>query len=312
MKNANVKDSPFILITEIAAGIAAFITIIIALGAVAATVFVPEGLTAFFLTIVASMVCLVAGLAVVVLVAIIAIFTNSAQVRAYSLALCSLFLVIAVMINASAYGWFFFDPEKRAEYDAERAAYDDGIGRLFEGLLDDQTETGSTMSGYFDWRMSSTWDYGYEYYTINGAKNGVPIYVSASVYDGDTWTIEVYPNIPIPDINGDVSDTYIDRWRISGGRPQYLDSESGEWVDLGSVDPYFANPERVRAINELINEDGLDFYINWGSPQLTYYPIESDLGTSAERRRLSRYIGLLTELYPPEGTWDPALCTPYA
>ncbi|MCP4228677.1 MAG: hypothetical protein GY771_00830, partial [bacterium] len=68
----------------------------------------------------------------------------------------------------------------------------------------------------------------------------------------------------------------------------------------------------IRALNELIKDDGIEFYLNWGTPQITYYPADSDLGKAAEHKRLSRYIELITELYPPEGTWDPALCTPYS
>lgn len=309
MNNQNAKDSPYILIPELAAGMFAAITIIIALGGIAATVFVPEGLAAFFLAIVASLLCIVAGLTVVLAVAIIAIFTNSSQIRVYSIAFCSLFLGITLLINVSAYGWFFFDPAKRAEYEAEKTAYDDGIGRLLEDQLYDQTGTGSTSSGYFAWRME--YDWGYDYYNIEGTANGVPMYISASGYDGDTWTIQLHPNTPIPDISQDVSGTYIDQWRVSDGRPLYYNAYSDAWFDIGGQNPYFDNPERIRALNELIQDDELDFNLSWGSPQITYYPNESDLGTAAERRRLSRYIELLTELYPPEGTWNPALCTPY-
>jgi len=312
MNETKNRDSAYMLIPEIAAGVTAVITIIIALGGVAATAFIPEGSAAFALAVVASFLCILTGLAVALAVVIIAIFTKSNQIRVYSIALCSLFLVIALLINLSAYGWFFFDPAKWAEYEAEKAVYDDGIGRLVEGQLDGQTETGSSTSDYFSWRMESDWGYGYESYTIEGTKNGLPIYLYITAYDEVPWTIQIYPDTPIPDISDNLSSMYIDQWRVSGGRPQYFDSNSGEWFDIGSADPYFNEPERIRAIIELINDDGLDFYLNWGSPQLTYYPNEADLGTSAERRRLSRYIELLTELYPPEGTWDPALCTPYA
>ncbi|MCP4230870.1 MAG: hypothetical protein GY771_12100, partial [bacterium] len=194
-----LKDSPLILILTITAGVTAFITIIIALGGVAATVFIPEGLGAFLLAIIASVLCLVGGLAVVLIIVIIAAFTKHDIVRVYSITLSALFLVVALLINLSAYGWFFFDPAKRAEYEAEEKTYSDGIGRLFEDQLDGQTETGFTASGYFEWLMES--DFGYKYYNIEGTKKSVPMYIYASTYDEEPWTIQISPNIPIPDIS---------------------------------------------------------------------------------------------------------------
>jgi hypothetical protein len=309
--NENTKDSPYMLIPEIAAGVFATITIIIALGGIAATVFVPEGMAAFFLAIVASLLSLVAGLAVILAVAVIAIFTKSGHIRVYSIAFGSLFLVIALLINASGYSWFFFDPAKRAEYEAEKRAYDEEIGRLLDSQLDDQTNTSSTGTGYFAWRMESDWGYGYEYYYIDGSKNGMPMSISASKYEEDDWTIQIYPGVPIPDIGEDISNAYVEEWRVSEGRPECYDPYGDAWYDISSGDAYFNDAGRVRALNELIRDDDIELYMSWGTPQLTYYPADANLGGAAERRRLSQYIELMAELYPPEGTWDPSLCTPY-
>ena len=98
------KDSPYMLIPEILAGIFGVVTVIIALGAVAATVFVPEGFAAISLAIIASLLCLAGGLAVVLIVAVVAAFTNSERVRVYCISFCALFLVITIVINVSAYG----------------------------------------------------------------------------------------------------------------------------------------------------------------------------------------------------------------
>jgi hypothetical protein len=306
------KDSPYMLVPEILAGIFGLATVIIALGAIAATVFVPEGFAAISLAVIASLLCLAGGVAVVLLVAVIAIFTNSERIRIYSISFCALFLVITLVINVSAYGWFFYDPAMRAEYEADKAEYEEGIGNLFRDQLDDQTESGAVSSGYLEWRMTRDWGFGYEYYNIEGTRNGVPIYISASRYDSENWNIQLYPNVPIPEIDESISDVYIDQWRSNDGRLQFQDPHSGEWVDLAVRDPYFADAKRRRALNEIVGEDGVEFYLNWGTPQLTYYPNDSEIAGTPGRRRLSRYIEVLAELYPPEGTWDPALCTPYS
>ena len=311
MNNQNAKDAPYILILEIAAVVFAATTIIIALGGAAATVFVPEGIAAFSLAIVASLLCLLGGLAVVLLAAIIAIFTNSGRVRVYNIAFCALFLVAALAVNVSAYGWFFLDPEKRAEYEAVRKAYDEGIGRLLNDQLDDQTNTSSTETGYFGWRMQSDWGYGYDYYNINGSKRSVPMSVSGSKYEDENWTIQIYTNLLIPGLGDELSNIYIDEWRISEGRLEYYDPDVDTWYDVGSHDPYFNDAGRIQALNELIRDGEIEFYMSWGMPQITYYLDNAELGKAAEYKRLSRYIELLAELYPPEGTWDPASCTPY-
>jgi hypothetical protein len=310
MNNNKTKYPPYIFISGIAAGVFAAITIIIALGGIAATVFVPEGIAAFFLAVLASLLGFVAALAGILAVAIIAIFTKSSQLRVYSIAFCALFLVVTLVINATAYGWFFLDPEERTEYEAEMVAYDDGIGHLFHDQLNEQRETGSMSSGYFEWRMSSNW--GYEYYNIEGTKNGVPIYISASNYGDETWDIYISTDTFIPDVKRDGDYVYSDEWRISDGRARYKELYSDEWVDLAGREPYFENENRIRAINELITDERVDFLLAGALPSVTYDMDEENLGAAAEHKRLSRYIELLTELYPPEGTWDPALCTPYA
>ncbi len=311
MNEANAKDSPYMLIPEITAGIFAAIAIVTALGGIAATAFIEEGIAAFFLAILAALVSIVAALAVVLAVIIIAIFTSLNQVRVYSISLCALFLAVTLLINTAAFGWFFYDPDKRAEYRAYKKDYGEGIGSLLDDQLDDQTESGVTEQDYFTWRMGSNWDYGYEYSYVYGSKNGVPLSISATRYEFEDWTIQLYPTVSVPELSDELSGAYIEEWRVSGARLEYYDSYDGVWYDLGSRDPYFNNAGRVKALNELVNDEDIDLYMNWGTPQITYYPSDSDIGTSTERRRLARYIELITELYPPEGTWDSEACTPY-
>jgi len=309
MNDANVKDSVLILILAVFAGITIFVTVLLATLGVVATVFIQEGVAAFFFAMVASLLCLVGGLAVVVFAAIIAAFTKRGLVRIYSIALCALFLVVIFLINASAYGWFFFDPVKRAEYEAEETVYSEGAGRLFENQLDDQTDNNATSSGYFAWRMERGWGWAEtRTYSIKGAKNGIPIFISASNYGDETWDINISTNAYIPDIEKEDGYVFSDDWRVSDGRIEYIEPYGDEWIDLAEQEPYFENDNRIRAVNELIMDERIDFLLAGARPSISYNLAEEGLGAAAEHKRLARHIELIAELYPREGTWEPRLC----
>jgi hypothetical protein len=300
MINENTKDTPYILIPGIAAGVFAAITIIISLGGIAATIFVPEGMAAFFLAIVASLLSLVAGLVVILAAAVIAIFTKSGHIRVYSIAFCSLFLVVTFFVNVSAYGWFFFDPVKRAEYEEERAVYDKGAGRLFANQLDNQKETSIATAGFFAWRVDMYLGDANGY--IEGTKNGVPMFVRASTYavEGEHWSIWITGKSPVPFTSSTFANQYLEEWRVNEGQPEYYETYTDTWVSITEIEPYFNTTEKIDVLNALIEDEDVIF-TSYGDPRIEYYLTnEEDVGDAAEHHRLAEYIDTLSKLYPAE------------